>query len=125
MATTEMNEKVTETVKGSKPAKAIVLDIDGEEYRLEYNRSAIKKMEAKGFEITAIDTKLITSIDLLIEGSFYKNYPKLTSSKLDTLREDILNEYDIDEMLPVFVEMITDALPKSTGKKKNFTVVRA
>ena len=56
--------------------KKIEFEDNGEKYVLEYNREAIKMMEARGFSVTELTTKPMTMLPLAFEGLFYKNHKK-------------------------------------------------
>jgi hypothetical protein len=108
-------------------AKQIALEIDGIDYTLEYNRDSIKKMEARGFSLADTKEKLVTNLDLLVEGAFMKNHPTLKPKRMEEIREHMYENYDMEAMMEVLVEMIEGAIPNfsdNKNPKKVFTVVR-
>lgn len=122
----EMNTPLTNNVADSDVEKkkpvSVTLEIENVEYTLEYNRAAVKRMESKGFSAAEVDTKILTSLDLMIEGAFYKNHPTLNQGRLVELRDYILDNYDAYELMAVLSEMLADVLPKIKSEKSDFKV---
>lgn len=111
-----------------KNAKQIVINIDGKDYNLEYNRQSIIRMESNGFNIAKIDDSPVTSIDMLLTGAFYKNYSHLSDEAIEKIKDNFYEEYEVKDLVETLLEMFTDAIPQfgnevSEGKKK-FKVVR-
>lgn len=108
--------------------KQVKITINDVEYTLEYNRASIKMMERKGLKLKAIDDALITSIDLLIEGSLKMHHPRLSDAQIETIIDTIYKEYDCTALFEVLSEMLGNALPmfdeKGSSEKKGFTVIR-
>lgn len=111
-----------------KTAQQVILEVGGEEYTLEYNRKALKQMEAKGFSMGDLDKKILTSIDLLIEGALWKNHKNMTSAKLEEVMDGIYEEYDVQELSKALMEMFASAVPDFANakgtEKKVFKIVR-
>lgn len=117
-----------ETEKLGAP-KEIILETGGVEYHLAYTRDAIKKMEALGFSMKNFDDKIVTSIDTVFRGAFYKNHRSLSDARVSEILDSIYAEYDTSEIIPILIEMITEAMPQLKAKDpeanvKNFKVVR-
>jgi len=53
-------------------------------YILEYNRAAIKEMEASGFTFDGFKERPMTNIDIAFSGLFFKNH---RNTKESTIRE--------------------------------------
>ena len=53
----------------------IELTYKGVDYTLEYNRAAVKVLEAQGFKSDEILDKPMTNIELLFQCAFIKNHP--------------------------------------------------
>jgi hypothetical protein len=108
--------------------KEIQVELNDKTYILAYDREAIKKMEAKGFEIANIETKLVTSYDIIIEGAFYKHYPHINQVERAALKEQIYEDYDVQELVKTLIDMMKPSIPfaKTNDKKpkKVFTVIK-
>jgi hypothetical protein len=110
-----------------KKAKQVVLEVGGETYTLEYNRASIKQMERKGFSVSEVEKKFFTSLDLMLEGALYKNHPKVTDAQIETFINTVYDEYQVQDLMEVLLEMFSDALPEFGGEakdKKVFKIVR-
>lgn len=57
------------------------------EYTLEYSRSSVKILEANGFKIDEFLDKPMTNIDLVFQGAFIKNHPKLPIATINEILE--------------------------------------
>lgn len=116
------------TNEREKKTKQIILEVGGVDYTLEYNRNSLKVMEAKGFSIADADRKIVTSIDMLVEGALWKNYPALTQEQLTKVVDGIYDGYDVAELTKHLMEMFALAVPDFNGEgeksKKVFKVVR-
>lgn len=108
--------------------KKIIVEVLDNEYTLEYNRKAVERMEERGFNMGKIEEKIVTSVNLMVEGGLYKNHRNLVGQKLDDVVEAITNEYDLNELLPLLTEMIAASVPdfgnESGVPKKDFKIVR-
>ena len=58
---------------------------NGVDYILEYNRFAVKRLEAAGFDIEEFLSKPITNVELAFAGAFLKNHPKINQSTIDEI----------------------------------------
>lgn len=107
-----------------KKITSITLEIDDVEYTLEYNRDAVKRMERMGFNLNDVDSKILTSIDFMVEGAFYKNHPTLKKERLAELRDYIIDNYDVYDLMSALTEMLSNVLPKTNTEndKVNFKV---
>lgn len=133
---TKKNTLETEEVKAleetiEKAPRKILVEIDDVEYTLEYNRAAIRDMESRGFALSHIEDRIVTSLDLLVQGALYKNHRTIRGERLEELCERIVTEYDSNELISVLTSMLLAAIPelqpnkKSEGTpKKVFTVIK-
>ena len=87
--------------------KQIIIDYEGKEYALEYNRESVLKLETLGFDITKVSEKPLNTISLLFYGAFLKNHPhtkkELTDKILGTLKN--INKL-IDKLIQMYNEPI-------------------
>lgn len=63
----------------------INLTYEGERYVLEYNRTAVKMLEANGFELEAFTKKPMSNIEMVFAGAFIKNHRKVSQNIIDQI----------------------------------------
>ena len=63
----------------------INLTYKGESYTLEYNRMAVKLLEASGFVLEEFLEKPMSNIELAFSGAFVKNHRKLSQTIIDEI----------------------------------------
>lgn len=63
----------------------INLTYKGDLYTLEYNRMAIKLLEASGFRLDEFLEKPMSNIELAFSGAFLKNHSKTNQSIIDEI----------------------------------------
>lgn len=63
----------------------INLTYKGESYTLEYNRMAVKMLEASGFVLEEFLEKPMSNIELAFAGAFIKNHKKVNQSIIDEI----------------------------------------
>ena len=93
-------------------------EADNKKYELEYNRSAIVRMEKAGFKIENIQTEPISTIILLMRGAFYMHNPSLDDEEIDAICEQIDTG---DEFVKVLIELYSNALMSLSGQNKEKT----
>lgn len=96
-------------------------EAENKKYELEYNRSAIVRMEKAGFKIENIKDEPISTITCLLRGAFYMHNPSLEDEEIDAICDQLeLGE----EFFKVLLKLYTDALMSLSGqdksKSKNF-----
>lgn len=79
--------------------KKIEFNYDGEDYILEYNREAIKYMESRGLDLSAIQKQPITMVEILWQGAFFKNHRKENFSRIQEIYENIGNKTELNAAL--------------------------
>lgn len=103
-------------------SKKLPITVNGADYVLQYNRWAIKQIEAKGFSVDKISDKLVTSIELMFQGALIMNHPRVKASEANKLFDAMSDDYDTSELIELLVDLYTDALPvlsgEGEGKKK-------
>lgn len=93
-------------------------EADNKKYELEYNRSAIVRMEKEGFKVEKIDKEPLTTITLLMRGAFYMHNPSLTDEEIDAICDEIGLG---DEFVKAVMELYTSALMSLSGQDKDKT----
>ncbi len=66
-------------------SKKIKFDYNGNTYNLTYTRRTIEKMEDEGFDITAAQTKPMSTLPKLFKGAFYANHPNIEDNVIDEI----------------------------------------
>ena len=83
----------------------IKLTYQGVEYTLEYNRAAVKVLEANGFNAAEILEKPMTNIELMFQCAFIKNHP---STPMSTIEEILKGCADKSKLLAALKNMIDE-----------------
>ena len=105
-------------------SKSVTVELNGNEYVLEYNRLAVKKIEQLGFSTANVGDKLATNIELLFYGSLIKNHGLEVKSvrAANPLLDVLLDEYDAEPLLELLIDMLMSVIPSlgsdNEGKKK-------
>jgi len=94
---------------------------DNKKYELEYNRSAIVRMEKQGFKIDLIKSEPLSTITLLMRGAFYMHNPSLDDEEIDKICDEVEGG---DEFVKALLDLYTNALMSLSGQDnkqaKNF-----
>lgn len=98
--------------------KIVIKNEAGKRYELEYNRSAIVRMEKAGFRVDLIDKEPLSTITLLIRGAFYMHNPSLTDEEIDALCEEIDTG---EEFIKALMELYTSSVMSLSGQGKKET----
>lgn len=105
----------------------VAVTVNGKEetYTLEYNRAAVKNMEARGFSIREYDDKLATQMDLLLQGALEMHHKGLNNTVREAVMSAIYDEYDVMDLYTNLMNMAVEAIPVlrdsssgAEGKKK-------
>lgn len=102
--------------------KKIEFTFDGVDYTLEYNRDAIIFMEKKGFNISELESKPLTMIEILWQGAFWKNHRKEKADTIEKIYESISNKSELNAALSeMFIEAYSVLIGDSeeTDETKN------
>lgn len=83
----------------------IKLTYQGVDYTLEYNRAAVKALEANGFNAAEILDKPMTNIELMFQCAFIKNHP---NTQMDTINEILVGCPNKNELLASLKKMIDE-----------------
>lgn len=79
--------------------KKLEFNYNGKDYTLEYDRKAIKIMEANGLKIDAITSQPISMIEILWQGAFLKNHKSEKSEKILEIYDSMKNKSDLNAAL--------------------------
>lgn len=83
----------------------INLTYKGETYTLEYNRIAVKMLEASGFVLEEFLEKPMSNIELAFAGAFVKNHKKVNQTIIDEIYNKTKGK---KELLVCLQKMITE-----------------
>ena len=79
-------------------AKTLTIKYNGSEYTLEYTRKSIEIMEKRGFKITDVQDKPVSTLPALFAGAFLAHHKFVESDVIDdifsklTKREELLSK---------------------------------
>ena len=79
-------------------AKTLTIKYNGSEYTLEYTRKSIEIMEKRGFKITDVQDKPVSTLPALFAGAFLAHHKFVKSDVIDdifsklTKREELLSK---------------------------------
>ena len=82
-----------------KQVNQINFDYNGKHYCLEYNREAVKRMEAAGFKPGESGATPLIELDMLWAGAFYKNHRRESSNVIEKLLEKMKDKEKLLEAL--------------------------
>ena len=88
-----------------KQVSQINFDYNGKHYCLEYNREAVKRMEAAGFKPGESGTTPLLELDMLWAGAFYKNHRKESSNVIEKLLDKMKEK---DKLLDALRTMVAE-----------------
>lgn len=83
----------------------INFDYKDKHYCLEYNREAVKRMEASGFRPGESGSTPILELDMLWAGAFYKNHRGVSSRVIEELLDKMKNH---DKLLETLRKMVAE-----------------
>lgn len=88
-------------------AKTITISFEGTEYTLEFTRKSIEILEKRGFKITDIQDKPVTTLPMLFAGAFLAHHKFLKSNIIDEIFDKLKNK---DELFNKLVEMYNEPI---------------
>ena len=88
--------------------RELKLNYEGKEYRLTYTRETVRRMENLGFEASAIESKPMTMIPLLVEGAFWANHTGIKRKVSEEIFSNI--KKDRDDFLAALMNMYIDTV---------------
>lgn len=101
-------------------AKQIYYEFDGKEYTFEFTRSAIKRMEERGFDFDKANAAPMTAAYDLFCGALYAHHSALNTKTRDKMFDELT---DLNGWTDDFIEMYKDAFEATAdgaeeGEKK-------
>jgi hypothetical protein len=88
----------------------IKLTYQGVEYTLEYNRAAVKALEANGFNGGEIFDKPMTNIELMFQCAFIKNHPNTQMSVITDILKECPNKNELLAQLKLMIDETYESL---------------
>ena len=82
--------------------KTLTFNIDGKDYTLSFTRATVMATEKRGFLISDVYTKPITSITYLWRGAFLAHHETLTIAEVDALFDRIDKNGLLDALLDLY-----------------------
>lgn len=82
-----------------KQVSQINFDYNGKHYCLEYNRDAVKRMEAAGFKPGESGSTPLIELDMLWAGAFWKNHRKTSSRVIEEILDKMKDKVKLLEAL--------------------------
>lgn len=96
--------------------KTIELTYEGETFKLEYDKMAVKALENSGVNILNLTEKPMNNIDAMFKCAFLKHNPDITIAKIDEIFESCPNKMDLFTTL---IEMVTEACSILTNEPED------
>lgn len=108
-------------------SKSIVINWNGTDYTMEFNRNAVVALEAIGFNLNEIISKPNTMIPLLVQGAFYMHHPNMKQDTAMAIFADQKDKMDlIGALREMYVEPTNNLLDEpEEDKAKNSTWVKS
>ena len=97
-------------------AKQITYEYEGREYTFEFTRSAIKRMEERGFDFDKAQTAPMTAAYDLFCGALYAHHSALNTKTRDKMFDDLT---DLTGWTDDFFEMYKDAFEATAEEGEN------
>lgn len=95
-------------------AKTITCNIDGNDYVLEYTRASVKTIESKGFNISEITNKPVTTITKLFEGAFIANHRGISNEKIEAIYSKLGDKKKlIERLVDMYQETVTSLIDEN------------
>lgn len=85
--------------------KKIEISCEGKDYILEYDRRAVKIMEANGLKINEIESQPFSALQLLWQGAFLKNHKNEPNEKIQEMYDHIQDKSKLNAaLISMFME---------------------
>lgn len=88
-------------------SKSITIVYNDREYKLEFTRKTVQKMEAQGFVSSEIFDKPATMIPELFAGAFLANHRFVKRELINSIYDEIRNK---DELLSKLIDMYQEPI---------------
>lgn len=99
-------------------SKTITFEHGGTEYTLEYTRRTVTEMEKKGFVISAVSEKPMSTLPELFAGAFLAHHRGIKRETVDKIFEDIPDKEEfVGKLAEMYVEPLEALMeePKQEG----------
>lgn len=101
-------------------AKTIILNHEGKEYTLEFNRKSIETMERQGFIATDINSKPMTTLPQLFAGAFLMHHRFLDRSIINDMLYKIKDkDAFIEKLSEMYNEPLVDLIDEPEEDEGN------
>ena len=88
----------------------ITLTYEGQKYTLEYDRMAIKRLEANGFVLDDFMSRPLSNIELAFAGAFLKNHKNTPQTTIDKIFGACGNKNELTKTLVSMIQETYDSL---------------
>ena len=88
-------------------AKTLTIKYNGSEYALEYTRKSIEIMEKRGFKITDVQDKPVSTLPALFAGAFLAHHKFVKSDVIDDIFSKLTKK---EELLSKLAEMYNEPI---------------
>lgn len=88
-------------------AKQIKIPYEGTEYTLEFTRRSVETLERKGFKISEVSEKPMTSLPTLFAGAFLAHHRFVKPEIIDSIFSKLKNK---DELIGKLAEMYNEPI---------------
>lgn len=101
-------------------AKQLIFNYEGKEYTLEFTRRTVAEMERKGFLISDVTEKPMSTLPALFAGSFLANHRFVKADVIDTIFSNLTNkEALIGKLAEMYNEPILTLVAEPEESKGN------
>ena len=76
-------------------AKQLNFEFDGRDYTLEFTRRTVTEMERKGFVVSDVERKPMTTLPTLFEGAFLAHHRGVKKDTIDKIFAQMTNKEDL------------------------------
>ena len=100
----------------------IQFEWEGKLITLEYTADSLRKMEARGFDISEIDKKLLTLGETLFCGAFIANHDDIKESKRRELYKEIAasaEDSEDEKIEAALADMLKEAIDEMQSHRGN------
>ncbi len=105
-------------------AKTINFEFEGIQYTLEYTRRSIEIMERRGFKISDLEEKPVTTFPALFAGAFLAHHKFVKQEVIDRIFESLTNKSDlIGKLAEMYNEPILTMIEDPDGSEGNLNWV--
>lgn len=80
-------------------SKQIIIPFQDEKYTLEYTRKSIEKMEQRGFKVSDVKDKPVSTLPVLFAGAFLAHHPNINKEIVDAIFAQCSDKSDLLEKL--------------------------